>query len=177
MAHKNPHSPITPAIAFFFLDQHPVLVSASEVGGWRMDCTAAIRFSKGLLWESFMFKGIEDAKCFRWYVACKAGEWIQRAQKLLKLFGCLRVPMKTLGSEREKQRDKRDCIMRNFMVGTLHQITYVTVIRSRRARCATHEVRLWEMRNGLKFLVEKSERKILHGRYLHVRIILKWILN
>jgi hypothetical protein len=33
------------------------------------------------------------------------------------------------------------CMRRNYMVWTLHQITYVTVIRSRRTRWTTHEAR------------------------------------
>jgi hypothetical protein len=114
----------------------------SERSRWLMDCTAAMRFSTGFCAEVWCLRALMMQS---WYVACKAyiprREWIQRAQSCWNSLVVWEWWWNRLDLRERKQRDERDCIMRNYMVRTLHQITYVTVIRSRRMRWTTHEAR------------------------------------
>jgi hypothetical protein len=70
-----------------------------------------------------------------------------------------------------------ECIMRNFITFTLHQIL-LKVIKSRRMTWVGHIARMGEMVNAYKIVAGKTEGERSLGKPRHIwKVILKLILG
>jgi hypothetical protein len=75
-----------------------------------------------------------------------------------------RLLRRTFGPKlEERQEAGEDCIMRSFIICTIHQ-NIIRVIRARKMKWTRHAARMDEMRNAYNILVGKPEGKRQLGR-------------